>query len=173
MTANIKPEISGEFRFIPGSRSWRGQRPPRVSYSLDAGKLPCRCKCGCVAAVPYGVAGRACPHHLKFFESMATSRKLMDEFIVDDRSGKSHFSVFEFRCVLRSHYPPLADDIRVLLAGNLFRHLEHHLDQGVDGKALRPCEQDPALADVLNNTLVPRAGFVHAIAQRDIELQAA
>src|SRR5215470_1428345 len=106
-------------------------------------------------------------------EEQATSRKLMDEFIIDDRSGKSHFSVFEFRCVLRSHYPPLADDIRVLLAGNLFRHLEHHLDQGVDGKALRPCEQDPALADVLNNTLVPRAGFVHAIAQRDIELQAA
>src|SRR5579872_498356 len=127
--------------------------------SLDASRVSCRCKSGFAlsAAPATGIYYRT---------------PLVDELVIDDGRCQSVLSVFLLRGIFGAHDPPLADDVAVLLAGNLLGHFENHLDERVDRKRLRTNEQYAALADVLDDSLKPCAGFVHAIAQGDVELQA-
>src|SRR5208337_238479 len=64
-------------------------------------------------------------------------------------------------------------DVGVLLAGDFFRHLEDHLDQGVHRKLLRAEEQHATLADVLDDAFIPRAGAIDAVAQGNVEFEPA
>src|SRR5579862_4338703 len=100
----------------------------------------------------------------------------MDELVVDD-GCRQRTILLVGSCVIRrrvfeAHYAALAHYVAVFLAGNFFRHLKHHLDQGIHRKGVRPVEQDAALADVFDNALMPRTGFVNSVAERDVELQA-
>jgi hypothetical protein len=88
---------------------------------------------------------------------------LVNEFIVDDRS-RQRGTVFAWSGFFEAHHAALAHDIAVLLAGDFLRHLENHLNQGVHGKLLRTVEQDSTLADVFDDSFIPGAGLVHAIA---------
>src|ERR1035437_2122683 len=98
---------------------------------------------------------------------------LVDELVVDDRRRQPAALFLGLQGILGTHHAPLAYDVAVLLSGNLFRHLKHHLDQRVNRKLLRSAEQHSALADVFDNSFVPRAGLVDAVAQRNVELQPA
>src|SRR5581483_2651538 len=97
--------------------------------------------------------------------------ELVDEFVVDDGGGQSRSRIrlgfFE------AHDAPLAHDITVLLAGDFFRHLENHLHQSIHWQLLGAMEENSTLADVFDDAFVPRAGLVHAIAQWQIQFQAA
>ncbi len=106
----------------------------------------------------------------------------MDKLVVDDGSRQNAGTVFGVGIrvllffalrVLGADYATLAEHISVLLARDFFRHLEHDLDQGIHGQLLRPLEQYAGLAEVFDLALVPGAGAIHAVAQRQVQLQAA
>src|SRR5215471_11715065 len=107
------------------------------------------------------------------FQDAGRRSRLVDELVINDRCRKADFAIFLLRRIFGTHHAALADDVAVLLPRNLFGHFEDHLYQSVYRKGLRPNEENAALADVLNDALVPTARLVHAITQRDIELQTA
>src|SRR5579864_9768011 len=100
-------------------------------------------------------------------------RWLVDKLVINDRRRKAHLALFLLGRVFGPHHAALADDVAVLLSRNLFGHLENHLDQRVNGERLRTNEKDAALADVFDDALIPGAGFVHPIAQLDVQFESA
>src|SRR5437762_2371059 len=65
---------------------------------------------------------------------------------------------------------PLAQDLAVLLPGNLLGHLEHHFDQSIFRKLLGPEKQHARLAQVLDRPLAPGPKILHAIADWRVQL---
>src|SRR5678815_635285 len=65
---------------------------------------------------------------------------LVQEFVVENGRRESYV-LFGVSSVFRADNPALAEYAAVLLPGNFFGHLEHHLDQCVGWKRLRPPEQ--------------------------------
>src|SRR5208283_1810738 len=117
---------------------------------------------------------------------------LADEFVVHDGSGQSavrgfgDWSVFPllfisiFRRVrsrsgiigcLVADDPALAQDVAVLLSGDLFRHLKYHFDQRIHRQGLWSPKQQTRLAEVVDRPLIPGTGAVHPVTQPQIELE--
>jgi len=109
-------------------------------------------------------------------------RLLVDELIVHDGGSQKPGAAvrviilvlrfFALR-VARPDHAALAQYVAVLLAGDFFRHLKHHLDQGVHGQLLRSLKEQAGLAEVFDFALVPRAGAVYPVPKGQIQLQAA
>jgi hypothetical protein len=103
---------------------------------------------------------------------------LVNELIVDNRSGQQSWSslrlfatLFLLLHVLGADHATLAKHIAILLAGNLFRHLKYHLDEGIHRQLRWSTKQQPGLAEIVDYTFKPRAGVVNSKAHRRIELQ--
>src|SRR6266852_6348623 len=95
---------------------------------------------------------------------------LAQKFVVEDRSGQANrFRIADF---LAPDDPALAENCAVLLAGNFLRHLEHHFHQRILRQLLRSSEQDPGLAEVFDDALVPGSQTLGAIANRGLQTQA-
>src|SRR3984957_2119230 len=116
--------------------------------------------------------GRPCLNLRGEVELLASSR-LVNKLIVHDRGCQLTVLIGGRPLVFGPHHAALADDIAVLLSGNFFRHLKHHLDQRVDRELRRPVEQHAALADVFDDAFVPGTGLVDAITQRNVKLEPA
>jgi hypothetical protein len=96
----------------------------------------------------------------------------MEKFVIEDRGGESGTLglVLGF---FRADDPSLAENIAVLLAGDLFRHLEDHFNQGIDRQRRSALEEHAGLADVLDGAFRPQAQILDAITHRKIELEPA
>src|SRR5579863_1904367 len=96
---------------------------------------------------------------------------LVDELVVNDGSGQADAVVGLLR-FLGAHDAALAHHVAVLLPGDFLGHLEHHLNQGINGQLLRSGEKNAGLADIFDDSLVPRCRLVHAETEWQIQLQA-
>src|SRR5438445_37890 len=72
---------------------------------------------------------------------------LMEKFVIEN--GRSQAGIIRgFRSFLGTDNSCLAENGAVLLAGDLFRHLEHHFHKSVVGQTLRSLEQNSRLTEV-------------------------
>src|SRR5579864_441884 len=103
----------------------------------------------------------------KIAERYFQADDLMKKLIVKDRSRKL-ILLRSLGRLFHSRDASLAKYFAVLLAGNFFRHLEHHLHQRILRKALQATHQCARLAEVSNNALAPGAEVFHPIADLSV-----
>src|SRR5579863_8390584 len=97
---------------------------------------------------------------------------LTQKFVIEYGSSETHAVLIGLRFT-RADNAALAQYATVLLARDFFRHLENHLDESVVGQGFRTVQQHAGLAQIVNDSFVPVAQVLDAVAHGRVQTQAA
>src|SRR5260370_23331293 len=94
----------------------------------------------------------------------------MNELIVGDLGGHTR-ALVACLSLFGTHDTTLAQYVAVLLAGDFFRHLKHHLQQRIQWQLLRTVKEHSRLADVFDYALVPCVAFIDSVTHRRVQFK--